>query len=489
MSCYLACTCYTLLLKLVSISSYTAGMYMGLFKKIKTLMGSVETATTQLPEDVDEFSPAALDNPPQYTFVNALYAARQGNAKRVQEYLTFNPKYVHCKNWDDCMLLHEAVRYARIEVVKLLLSNGADVNAPYKGKSPLHLAIEGGAQDVATGNERSTPEQLLDDRRRRKETLKLLLQHQADLTQSNAADELPLHFAARLGYSELVELLLAHGASIDGQIEPRDSNATNGGRTALLLVAKHNKDKKTLKLLLSKGANPNIKDRNPGYTALHYIAAHHTPNQNVTENDLKELAKMLIEARADVSAYTNDGEQQMPLHLAIIDHHLGVIAVLLDHGADVHAKSGNGLLPMGLAARLGDAEVVNYLLGRGADIYKSRALFHAASCKHSDEVLRLLLDKGIDINMPDPNGYTPIFSAISAYSLTNVKLLLEKGIDVRQHSPKGLTVLEHAFACWGEVECVSDDEISEERRRDADNARDIIQILGGFDRPEKKLFM
>lgn len=461
---------------------------MGLFKKIKTLMGSDETATTQLPEDVDEFSPAALDSPPQYTFVNALYAARQGDTKKIQDYLAFNPKYVHCKNWDDCTLLHESVRYARTEIVKLLLDNGADANAPYKGKSPLHLAIEGGAQDM-TNVSRSTPEQLLDYRKRRRETLKMLLQRQADLNKTNAADELPLHFAARLGYSEVVELLLAHGASVDSQIEPRDANATNGARTALLLVAKHTKDKKTLKLLLSKGANPNIKDRNPGYTALHYVAGHHTAGQNIKESDLKELAEILIEFRAEVNAYTSDGEQQTPLHLAIIDHHLGVMATLLDHGADIHAKNGNGLLPMGLAARLGDAKAVDYLLSRGADIYKSRALFHAASCKHSDQVLHLLLDKGVDINMPDPNGYTPIFSAISAYSLTNVKLLLEKGIDVRQHSPKGLTVLEHAFACWGEVECVSDEEISEERRRDADNARDIIQILGGFDRPEKRLFI
>jgi ankyrin repeat protein len=148
------------------------------------------------------------------------------------------------------------------------------------------------------------------------------------------------------------------------------------------------------------------------------------------------------------------------------------------------------MMAIGLAAREGDADMVEYLLNKGTDMYRSRVLFHAASCKHSDAVLRLLLEKkAIDVNMPDMNGYTPIFSAISAYSLTNVKLLIEKGIDVSQHSPRGLTVLEHAWACWGEVECVSGEEISEERRQDADNAKGIIELLGGFDRPEKKFYI
>jgi len=462
---------------------------MSLFNKIKTLVGSHDADSAKTTEPGDEFSPEALDSPPTYTFVNAMYEARQGNLKRIQDYLKFNKKYAHCKGWDDRTLLHEAVRFARKEVVQLLLTEGAAVNADHKGKTPLLFAVAGDPQEITNKN----PERALDYRKRRKETVKLLIAHHADLKARNEAGETALHLAARLGYSELVEILLAYTDMVDHPIEATNTNtnAPNVSRTPLLLAVKYEKDKKTIQLLLEKGADPNRRDVDPGYAPLHYLAAYRPTNPlTIAETDLKELVELLLQYKADVNISTLDSDSQTALHLAINYHHPSIADVLLNHGADVHAKDANGMMAIGLAARRGDAEMVEYLLNKGTNMYQSRALFHAASCKHSDAVLKLLLEKrAIDVNMPDMNGYTPIFSAISAYSLTNVKLLIEKGIDVSQHSPRGLTVLEHAWACWGEVECVSGEEISEERRREADNAKSIIELLGGFDRPEKKYYI
>ncbi|HDN26217.1 MAG TPA: hypothetical protein ENG03_03810 [Thioploca sp.] len=452
---------------------------MSLFGKIKTLIGNEETAeTVPAGESIDEFSPEALDNPP-YTFVNALHVVRQGNLTKIQDYLNFNSKYARCKNWDDCTLLHEATNFARPDVVELLLAKGADMNALYKDKTPLLFAIEGATHQATNAA------QYLDYRKRRLETVKRLLRHKADLDACNAAGELPLHLAAKLGHSELVAVLLARGAPVDSEIESMGPNAAKGGRTPLLLAVKFKKEKKTIKLLLEKGANPNLKDKNPGYAPLHYIAAYHVARQNdsLTEDYLKELTTLLIEHHADVNAPTVD--KQMPLHLAINHHHVGVVDVLLENGADIHAKNADGFMAMALSARNGDAAMVDYFLSKGADVYKSRALFHAASCEHSDAALKFLIEKGIDLNKPDPDGYTALFAAIAAYSPTNLKLLLDSGADPRIQPPK-VSLKEHAFACWGKVVNLSAEQSSEEEQQKAENAKNILELLGAFKNEKKK---
>lgn len=454
---------------------------MSLFKKIKTLVGSDnKTASTPVQSSSDTFfSPEMLDNPP-YTFVDALHAARQGNLKKIQDYIAFNKNYARCKNWDDCTLLHEASRFARVESVKLLLEKGADVHALHKGQTVLHFAIEGDAREMVSEN----TEQLTDYQKRRKETVNLLISNGADLATCNEGGEMPLHLVARLGYSELVELVLTQGITVDTPTFANRSSTT-GSRTALLLATRYNKDKKTIKLLLEKGANPNLKDKDPGYAPLHYIVAYRVVDSKIKEPDLKELVTELLAHGADVNAYTEDKERQTALHLAINNHYVSLVEILLAHKADVHAKNSKGFMAMSLSANNGDAAMVAFLHRNGSDIYRSGALFYAASCQHSDAALNYLLDQGVDVNLLDSKGRSALYYAIAAYSLTNVKRLIARGIDTKMNF-KGSTVLEHAFSCWGKVENLAGGEVSKEREQNAKNARDIIELLGGFEPSKPK---
>jgi ankyrin repeat protein len=252
------------------------------------------------------------------------------------------------------------------------------------------------------------------------------------------------------------------------------------------MSARYRKDKKTFQVLLEHGADPNLRDKDPGFAPLHYVATYRYPAdtapQETRELALVELANLLATHKADLNLLSDNKRQQSALHLAILNHHVKLVDFLLNQGADIHSQDAKNTMPLGMAAESGNIEMMEYLMSKGADIMKSRALFHAAACGKSIEPLKLLISKGADINMPDSAGYTPLFPAISAYSLDNVKLLLDSGADKNMYSPKGLTVREHAFASWGEVESVSDTKMAEERRRNADNARDIIMLLGGFDR-------
>ncbi len=456
---------------------------MGLFDKIKNLIGNnSEFEGDETPREVaNPFSPETLDKAP-YSFVDALYAVRQGNLAKIQDYLKFNKNYVYCRSWDDCTLLHEACRFSRKEIVDILLKNGASVEGYYKGNAPLHLAIEGDSRE----NNLTKPEEMLDYKKRRREVVKLLLEAKADCETPNEAGDLPLHIAAKFGYNDLVEILLERGAKVDSLTLSTDPKTPSVARTPLLMSARYRKDKKTFQVLLEHGADPNLRDKDPGFAPLHYVATYRYPAdtapQETRELALVELANLLATHKADLNLLSDNKRQQSALHLAILNHHVKLVDFLLNQGADIHSQDAKNTMPLGMAAESGNIEMMEYLMSKGADIMKSRALFHAAACGKSIEPLKLLISKGADINMPDSAGYTPLFPAISAYSLDNVKLLLDSGADKNMYSPKGLTVREHAFASWGEVESVSDTKMAEERRRNADNARDIIMLLGGFDR-------
>ncbi|MEZ5671529.1 MAG: ankyrin repeat domain-containing protein, partial [Thiotrichaceae bacterium] len=285
---------------------------MSLFSKIKNLIHDDTPKPNTPPKlGVGVCSPEAIDSPPEYTFIDALHAARQGNVEKIQAYLSFNPNYAQCKSWDEKTLLHEAVIAGRLAVVKLLLESGARVNAQYKSESPLHHAIESDLHPLD-----HTPEQLAEFKKNRLEIIQLLLSQHADLNQANQFNELPIHLAAKLGQSELIELFIAYGSEVDTPISAGTAQTNNLARTPLLLATRYLKNLRTVQVLLEKGANPNYQDPNPGYAALHYVAAYHLPE---TENkiDLASIVSVLLAHHADVNLVTLDREKFYPLHLAI----------------------------------------------------------------------------------------------------------------------------------------------------------------------------
>ncbi len=94
-----------------------------------------------------------------------------------------------------------------------------------------------------------------------------------------------------------------------------------------------------------------------GFTALHFAGFFGKP----------EAARTLVEAGAEVNAYSTNEMQVQPLHSAASGRHIEVCRVLIASGADVNATQRDGLTPLHAAAQHGDDELVELMLSAGAD--------------------------------------------------------------------------------------------------------------------------
>jgi ankyrin repeat protein len=88
---------------------------------------------------------------------------------------------------------------------------------------------------------------------------------------------------------------------------------------------------------------------------------------------------------------------------AAAEGHAPVAQVLIDHGADIHARSNSGAAPLLFAVRRGNVDAVRALLAAGADVKAARPdgatpLLVAVINGH-EALVDLLLDKGADPNV------------------------------------------------------------------------------------------
>jgi len=80
---------------------------------------------------------------------------------------------------------------------------------------------------------------------------------------------------------------------------------------------------------------------------------------NAARNGQKDVVELLVKARADVNAKSNNGRSAL-MHAAW-NGHKNVIELLLNVGADVNAKSNNGWSALMSAAANGHKYVVELL--------------------------------------------------------------------------------------------------------------------------------
>jgi len=171
-----------------------------------------------------------------------------------------------------------------------------------------------------------------------------------------------------------------------------------------LLDAASSGDVETVKTRLEQGADVHTANKN-GVTPL--IAAAY-------QNHI-EVAQVLISAGADVNV--QDNTQQSAYLISTSDGFLELLQLTLANGADVHSLdsyNGTGLIR---AADRGHVAIIEELLKTAIDIDHVNRLNWTAlleaiilgdgGSRHT-EVVRLLVDAGVDISLPDGNGVTAL---------------------------------------------------------------------------------
>ncbi|XP_043577378.1 DNA-binding protein RFXANK isoform X3 [Chiloscyllium plagiosum] len=109
-----------------------------------------------------------------------------------------------------------------------------------------------------------------------------------------------------------------------------------------------------------------------------------------------------------------------------------------------------GFTPLMWAAAFGEMAVVKFLLQMGADphtLAKEReSTLSLASIQGYSDIVQLLLDHGVDVNIYDWNGGTPLLYAVHGNHVRCVEALLAKGADLTMEADSGYSPMDLAVA-------------------------------------------
>jgi ankyrin repeat protein len=238
-----------------------------------------------------------------------------------------------------------------------------------------------------------------------------LLEAGADVSLANDYGATAIGLAAEIGHAGMLEQLLDAGADVD--------SPNPEGQTALMAVARTGK-LEAAKLLLDRGATVDARESWGGQTALMWASARRHP----------PMMQLLIEHGADVDARS-----------AHRDYQRHVTA----EGRPKSLDSG-GLTPLLYAARENCMACVDVLLASGADIDlpdpDGVSPLNVAIMNTNWDLAKQLIEAGADVNQWDVYGQAPLFTIIGNYArdasesidplnetdgLEIVHLLLERG--------------------------------------------------------------
>ena len=242
-----------------------------------------------------------------------------------------------------------------------------------------------------------------------------------------------LHIAVRSGQTAVAEFALANGANIN--------LPSNSKKTPLHYTAQLNQ-LAMAKLLVEAKADLAAKDKK-GRTALDLA----------TGEAKRELANYL---RGVGVTSKSDEEAAKSIFVAAKIGSIDAIKKHLEAGVDVNGKNKSGQTALHVAAKAGQVDAVGALLEAKADVAAAdksqKTALHYAAQKGHKATTALLLEKGAPINAKDEKNKTPLDYAVSKKRAEIVELLRAKG----GKTAKELLAAENIFAAAevGDVESI-----------------------------------
>ncbi|CAM1510523.1 Fc.00g008580.m01.CDS01 [Cosmosporella sp. VM-42] len=352
------------------------------------------------------------------------YAVEKGHVRIARKLLDYGCDVDSDLPEGDTPLLAALDRGASsLELVKLLCDRGADVSRIHRDITPLSYAtgrscpvevlktlILAGARLNVIPDGCYSPLYVAADRNNL-EALEYFISLQADVNlKSNG--HWPIHGCVFGGTTLMLELLLKAGSLVDPVSEPK-------GLTPLALAVKYNKID-FMKILIQHGAYVDCEI--PKSNSIFGIA---------TDKRHVEAAKLLIDSGLDINGTIYVGGLDA-LHQVAFEGLDELVPILLQKGAYIETTTKRaGLTPLMVAAYAGRMSTFRLLLDRGANLHAKDSfgkgvLFHAA--KHPS-MIRFILSLGVDINLRDKHGATVLHepSVYQVDIIASARVLLQKG--------------------------------------------------------------
>uniref|UniRef100_A0A3Q1GYS7 Transient receptor potential cation channel, subfamily A, member 1b n=1 Tax=Acanthochromis polyacanthus TaxID=80966 RepID=A0A3Q1GYS7_9TELE len=334
--------------------------------------------------------------------------------------------------------LHLAVRGGNMDTIRLCIACGAKVDQQQNDKStPLHLACTQGAIEVV------------------KLMLSSVDQVEDIINLTDGAFQTPLHRATIFDHTELAEYLISLGA---------DLNSIDCKGTSPLLLATSCGAWKTVTLLLSKGANVNVKDK-CGCNFLHLAILQpkglkNLPEEVLQHNTVKALlscednegctplhyacrlgihdsVKNMLGLSGQVGLACKSKDKKSALHFAAQYGRINTCQRLLETITDsrlLNEGDERGLTPLHLASKEGHHKVVQLLLRKGAlfhSDYKGWTCLHHAASEGYTRTMDILLSANLKLlDKTDEDGNTALHFAARGGHVAAVRLLLIRGADI-----------------------------------------------------------
>ena len=297
-----------------------------------------------------------------------------------------------------------------VQIFKLLLDSGVNVNALSNGCTPMYDAANNGYYLM----------------------VKHLLEHWADLSIGSNNSNKPLYAAVSNRHYEIAELLLNYclNNGDDDSIQIQDEFGLT-----LFHIAINNNDKKMVILLLEYAKNMRLLD-------------------DLTNDSIINL---------------QDEDNYTPLYQAVVNGNKDIVEILLVYGANPNIADEKRFTPLYKAVDNRYYDIVKLLLGYylhsgqyvifNTDNEDGFTLLHVAVKNNDEKMLQMLLDytemmKKINvlnnltydefINKEDPNRETALYKAVVNGNKNIVELLLVYGADPDLEDMFGFTPLHKA---------------------------------------------
>ncbi|KAG9506380.1 hypothetical protein J7337_003363 [Fusarium musae] len=288
-----------------------------------------------------------------------------------------------------------ACGYKHKEIVKLLVDNGADINARCgNGQVPLHISAQDESGAIA----------------------EILISRGADVSVVDEDRETPLNTASISGNTEVARQLIDSGADM--------SHETADGFTPLSMASQEGHIE-LANLLIKKGADVS-----------QVPADGHPPLLlSVWYNHL-ELAELLIDEGAELTEYKVEDQVFSLLAVAAGKGHLKMVKTLISKGFNPTEAQ-----PLLLAASYG-------CYGGFSSDFNVKDADESPDFPRSDyhQVLELLLQSGADVNTSDVHGYTPLFVASFYGCISVAEMLIQNGAGLNAKTVSGATPLQASSA-------------------------------------------